>query len=226
MIADINSTKMKDIILESDRLIATDDESKGIIERLRSEGVYGQEDKELLFMNIVLVSSAEGVVKLPDVLSNNSLAKRNIIIKTNPSLNIDNDINYYSVLSFFDGADPYEEIKSLLCFIHTNEDTNRNIAFDEYEIFTLTKGRNMISTASYSYNENVDKALNELKKIKLHNNYRYVLLFTYKHNINGTGLDMLSVSNYLDIFPENATVCWNIQESSVNQVTLLTSISI
>ena len=41
---------MKDIILESARLIATDDESKRIIERLRSEGVYGQEDKELLFV--------------------------------------------------------------------------------------------------------------------------------------------------------------------------------
>lgn len=36
---------MKDIILKSARLIATDDESKGIIERLRSEGVYGQEEK-------------------------------------------------------------------------------------------------------------------------------------------------------------------------------------
>ena len=71
---------MKDIILESARLIATDDESKRIIERLRSEGVYGQEDKELLFMNIVLVSSAEGAAMLPDLLSNNSLAKRNIII--------------------------------------------------------------------------------------------------------------------------------------------------
>lgn len=217
---------MEDIRLDSVRLIATDDTSKEIIERLRSEGVYGQEDKELLFMNIVLLSSAEGVAKLPDLISNNSLAKRNIIIKTNPSLEIDNDINYYSVLSFFHGADPYEEIKSLLCFIRTNEDINRNIAFDEYEIFDLIKGRNMISTASYSYNENVDKALNELKKIKLHNNHRYVLLFTYKHNINGTGLDMLSVSNYLDMFPENATVCWNVQESSVKQVTLLTSISI
>ena len=217
---------MNDIILESARLIATDDASSKIIERLKTEGVCGQEDNELLFMNIVLVSSAEGVANIPDVLSNNSLAKRNIIIKTDPSLNIDNDTNYYSVLSFFHGAAPYEEIKLLLCFIHTNEDTNRNIAFDEYEIFTLTKGRNMISTASYSYNENVDKAINELKKIKLHNNHRYVLLFTYKHNINGTGLDMLSVSNYLDMFPENATVCWNIQESSVNQVTLLMSISI
>ena len=101
---------MENVIFDSVRLIATDDESNGIIERLRSEGVYGQEDKELLFMNIVLVSSAEGVAKLPDVLSNKSLAKRNIIIKTNPSLNIDNDINYYSVLTFFDEADPYEEI--------------------------------------------------------------------------------------------------------------------
>jgi len=217
---------MKDTRLESARLIATDDESKGIIGRLRSEGVYGQEDKELLLMNIVLVSSAEGVAKLPDVLSNKSLAKRNIIIKPNPSLKIDNDINYYSVLSFFNNADPYEEIKSLLCFIRTNEDTNRNIAFDEYKIFVLIKGRNMISTASYSYNENIDEAINELKKIKLQNNRRYLLLFTYEHNNEGTALDILSVSNYLDMFPENATVCWNIQESSVNQVTLLTSISI
>ncbi|WP_018462372.1 hypothetical protein [Segatella paludivivens] len=217
---------MKDIILESARLIATDDESKRIIETLRSEGVYGQEDKELLLMNIVLVSSAEGVAKLPDVLSKNSLAKLNIIIKTNPSLNIDNDINYYSVLSFFNDADPYEEIKSLLCFIRTNEDTNRNIAFDEYEIFDLIKDRNMISTASYSYKENVDEAINELKKIKLQNNRRYLLLFTYKHTIKGTALDILSVNNYLDMFPENATVCWNILASSVNQVTLLTSISI
>ncbi len=217
---------MNDIRLDSVRLIATDDTSKEIIERLRSEGVYGQEDNELLFMNIVLVSSAEGVAKLPDVLSNKSVAKRNLIIKTDTSLNIDNDINYYSVLSFFNGADSYEEIKSLLCFIRTNEDTNRNIAFDEYEIFDLIKGRNMISTASYSYNENVDEAINELKKIKLHNNRRYLLLFTYEHNIKETDLDMLSVSNYLDMFPENATVYWNIQESSVNQVTLFTSIPI
>ena len=177
---------MEDIRLDSVLLIATDDTSKEIIERLRSEGVYGQEDNELLFMNIVLVSSAEGVAKLPDVLSNKPLAKRNIIIKTNPSLEIDDNIDYYSVLSFFHGEDPYEEIKSLLCFIRTNEDTNRNIAFDEYEIFGLIKGRNMISTASYSYNENVDEAINELKKIKLHNNRRYLLLFTYEHNIKET----------------------------------------
>lgn len=217
---------MEDIILESARLIATDDESKRIIERLRSEGVYGQEDNEWQFMNIVLVSSAEGVANIPDLLSNKSLAKRNIIIKTDPSLNIDNDVNYYSVLSFFNGADPYEEIKSLLCFIHTNEDTNRNIAFDEYEIFTLIKGRNMISTASYSYNENINEATNELKKIKLYNYNRYLLLFTYKRTIKVTTHNMLSVSNYLDMFPKNARVYWNILRSSVNQVTLLTSISI
>jgi len=217
---------MKDIILKSARLIATDDKSNEIIKKLRSEGIYGQENTEWQLMNIVLVSSTEGVVNIPNVLSQNTPAKQNVIININPSLEIDNDINYYSVLSFFHGADPYKEIKSLLCFIRTNEDTNRNIAFDEYEIFTLIKGRNMISTASYSYNDNVDEAINELKKIKLHNYNKYLLLFTYKHTIKGTALDILSVNNYLDMFPENATVCWNILQSSVNQVTLLTSISI
>ena len=216
---------MKDIILKSARLIATDDASKEIIKRLRSEGIYGQENTEWQLMNIVLVSSAEGVVNIQNVLSKNSLAKLNIIININPSLEIDNDINYYSVLTFFDEADPYEEIKSLLGFIRTNEVTHRNIAFDEYEIFVLIKGRNMISTASYSYND-VDEAINELKKIMLQNNRRYLLLFTYEHNNEGTALDILPVKNYLEMFPENATVYWNIQESSVNQVTLFTSISI
>lgn len=216
---------MENIIFNSVRLIATDDASSKIIERLKTERVYGQEDKEWQSMNIVLVSSAEGVANIPNVLSKSTPAKRNIIIKTNPSLEIDDDIDYYSVLSFFNDAAPYEEIKSLLCFIHTNEDTNRNIAFDEYEIFVLIKGRNMISTASYSYNENIDEAINELKKIKLHNNRRYLLLFTYEHNNEGTALDILPVKNYLETFPNNATVCWNILESSVNQVTLFTSIS-
>lgn len=217
---------MENILLDSVRLIATDDASSKIIGRLRSEGIYGQEDKEWLSMNIVLVSSIDGVENIPNVLSKSTPAKRNIIININPSLEIDNNINYYSVLSFFNDADPYKEIKSLLCFIRTNEDTNRNIAFDEYEIFDLIKGRNMISTASYSYNENVDEAINELKKIKLHNNRRYLLLFTYEHNNEATFLDILPVNNYLEAFPKNATVCWNILESSVNQVTLFTSISI
>ena len=217
---------MENILLDSVRLIATDDASSKIIERLKSEGVYGQEDKEWQSMNIVLVSSTEGVANIPNVLSKNSLAKRNIIININPSLEIDNNIDYYSVLSFFNGADSYKEIKSLLCFIHTNEDTNRNIAFDEYEIFDLIKGRNIISTASYSYNENVDEAINELKKIKLHNNRRYLLLFTYEHNNEATFLDIWPVNNCLESFPKDTTVCWNILESSVNQVTLFTSISI
>ncbi|BCS86422.1 MULTISPECIES: hypothetical protein [Prevotella] len=217
---------MKDIILKSARLIATDYESSKIIERLKSEGVYGQEDNQWQSMNIVLVSSVEGVANIPNMLSKSTPAKRNIIIKTNPSLEIDDNINYYSVLSFFNGADPYKEIKALLYFIRTNGDTNRNIAFDEYEIFDLIKGRNMISTASYSYNENVDEVINELKKIKLHNNRRYLLLFTYEHNNEATFLDILPVNNYLESFPKDATVCWNIIESSVNQVTLFTSISI
>lgn len=41
---------MEDIILESVRLIATDDESIRIVERLKSEGVYGQEDCQYLWI--------------------------------------------------------------------------------------------------------------------------------------------------------------------------------
>lgn len=111
---------MEDIILESARLIATDDESIRIVERLKSEGVYGQEDSQYLFMDIVIVSSAEGIENIPNVLSQNTLAPRTVIIKTNQSLVVDDDANYYSVLSFFNGADVYKEIKTLLLLIRIN----------------------------------------------------------------------------------------------------------
>ena len=65
---------MENIILKSARLIATDDESIKIIERLRSEEVYGQENNEWQLMNIVLVSSTEGVENIPNVLSKDSPA--------------------------------------------------------------------------------------------------------------------------------------------------------
>ena len=53
---------MEDIRLDSVRLIATDDTSKEIIERLRSDGVYGKEDTECQLINMVFVASAAGVV--------------------------------------------------------------------------------------------------------------------------------------------------------------------
>ncbi len=217
---------MENIILDSVRLIATDDASSKIVERLRSEGIYGQEDNQWQLMNIVLVSSAEGVVNIPNVLSRNTPAKRNIIIKTNQSLEIDDNLDYYSILSFFNDADVYQEITALLCFIRTNVKMNGVMGIDENDFFGVIKGRNMISTHSYSFNTHVDEAIDKIKKIKLQDNGKYLLLFTYEHNNEETALDIVPVKNYLETFPENATVYWNIQESSANQVTLFTSISI
>ncbi len=71
---------MNDIILESARLIATDDTSKEIIERLRSDGIYGKEDTECQLINMVFVASAAGVENIPNVLSEDTPAKRNVII--------------------------------------------------------------------------------------------------------------------------------------------------
>ncbi len=218
---------MEDIILESARLIATDDESIKIVERLKSEGVYGQEDSQYLFMDIVIVSSAKGFENIPNMLSKNTPATRTVIIKTNQSLVVDDNANYYSVLSFFNGADVYKEIKTLLLLIRINVKIYGSSGLDINDFFTLTKGRKMISTASYAYKDNIDEAINKLKKIKLQNNGKYLLLFTVQHDHSEeTPVEMVSIKNFIDTFPEKATLYWNLFESSDKHVTLFTSISI
>jgi len=85
----------------------------------------------------------------------------------------------------------------------------------------------MISTASYSYKDNIDEAINKLKKIKLQNNGEYLLLFTVQHDHSEeTPVEMVSIKNFIDTFPEKATLYWNLFESSDKHVTLFTSISI
>ncbi|WP_036877034.1 hypothetical protein [Xylanibacter oryzae] len=218
---------MENIILKSARLIATDDESIKIIERLRSEEVYGQENNEWQLMNIVLVSSTEGVENIPNVLSKDSPAKRTVIIKTNQSLVVDDDANYYSVLSFFNDADVYKEIKTLLFLIRINVEIYGLSGLDTNDFFTLTKGRKIISTVSYAYKDNIDEAFNELMKIKLQDNGKYLLFFTIEHyDSEGLAFDMLPVENFMNTFPKKATLYWNLSESSDKFVILFTSISI
>ena len=218
---------MEDIILESARLIATDDVSIRIVERLKSEGVYGQEDCQYLFMDIVIVSSAKGFENIPNVLSKNTPATRTVIIKTNPSLVVDDDINYYSVLSFFNGADIYKEIKTLLLLIRINVKIYGSSGLDTNDFFTLTKGRKIISTVSYAYKDNIDEAFNELMKIKLQDDGKYLLFFTIEHyDSEGLAFDMLPVENFMNTFPKKATLYWNLSESSDKFVILFTSISI
>ena len=218
---------MEDIRLDSVRLIATDDASKEIIKRLRAEGVYGKEDTEWQLINMVFVASAAGVENIPNVLSEDTPAKRNVIITINSSLQIDDNANYNSILSFFNGADIYTEIKTLLYLIRINVEIHGLICFDVNDFFVLTKGRNMISTASYQYKDNIEEAINELQKIELQNNHKYLLFFTIEHyDSEGFAFDMLPVKNYLETFPEKATLYWNLAESADKQVTLFTSISI
>ena len=218
---------MEDIRLDSVRLIATDDTSKEIIERLRSEGVYGKEDTEWQLINMVFVASAEGVENIPNMLSEDTPAKRNVIITINSSLQIDDNANYNSILSFLDGADIYTEIKTLLYLIRINVEIHGLVCFDFNDFFVLAKGRNRISTISYPYKDNIEEAINEIQKIKLQDDSKCLLFFTIEHyDRNGFEFDMLPVKNYLETFPEKATLYWNLAESTDKQVTLLTSISI
>ena len=69
---------------------------------------------------MVFVASAAGVENIPNVLSEDTPAKRNVIITINSSLQIDDNTNYNSILSFLDGADIYTEIKTLLYLIRIN----------------------------------------------------------------------------------------------------------
>ena len=71
---------MEEIVLESVRLIAADQVSELVISQLRSEHIYSLENSSYVLMNMVLVSSKNGIQNIKNVLANHKKAKRAIAV--------------------------------------------------------------------------------------------------------------------------------------------------
>jgi hypothetical protein len=220
---------MEKIILDTVRLTAADYDSHKVIERLYSDGVSGVKDSSRVLINVVIVSTVEGVDEIQHILKDNVPAKKNIIVKLNSELNIPDKTNIDSVLEFQSACKPYCGLKSFLKLYKENVETHGLVSFDFNDFFSLIRGRNMISILSYEYNDDISNALDDMRDVKAQVDGKYYLAFSVtesKYNNHDEMTSILkAIKEYIDtLFADQCY--WNFRVSHSQVVTLFTSIAI
>lgn len=215
---------MEEIVLESVRLIAADQVSELVISQLRSEHIYSLENSSYVLMNMVLVSSKNGIQNIKNVLANHKKAKRAIAVLIDSELQVPEMADIDSVLSFTNKDEFYNEFKSFLSLIRHNVEIHGLVSFDFNDFFTMIKGRNELSVHSCAYNEKISEATSELRKNINPNHANYLLTFTVEHyNPDTFGEELYPIKTYIDELPDEGNVFWNFRESSTKEVVLFIS---
>lgn len=215
---------MKETALESVRLLPADSVSELMIHQLRLDGIYTIRNSSYITVNIVLVSTERGVDNVLNVLQEHQPARKNVIVKITPELSVPNGPGIDSILEFQPDSKPYSELKEFLKLYKGNVEIHGMICFDFNDFFTLIRGRNVISTVSYEYREDITEALSQLKPSKIQNGDRYLLYFTVnKFDNKEMPYRLVPINDFMETFPDKNIMYWNFRESSPQIVTLFTS---
>lgn len=215
---------MEEIAFESLRLVAVDHVSEQVINQLRSEGIYSIKNSPYILINIILVSTEECAGNIQKVLNAHPSAKKNIVIKIKSELSIPDESNIDSILEFQPDSKPYSELKKFLQLYKDNVEIHGMICFDFNDFFTLIRGRNVISTVSYEYREDITEALSQLKPAKIQEGDKSLLYFTVSKFDNKEMVNrMVPINDFMETFPDKNIMYWNFRESSPQIVTLFTS---
>ena len=204
---------MEKIALESLRLIAADYVSQQVINEFRTEGIYSIKNSPNVYVNVVLVSTDKGADNVNKILETHARARRNIVIKMNPELSIKEESDIFSILSFQADSNPYLELKKFLQLYNICIEKHSMICFDLSDFLIIIRGRNVISTHSYVYKEDITDALEHIKSIYIKENGRYLLAITiandYTDEMKKITLPekmMSPLSDYMESLPVYLTI--------------------
>ena len=222
---------MEKIALESLRLIAADYVSQQVINELRSEGIYSIKNSPNVYVNVVLVSTDKGADNINEILETHARARRNVVITMNPELSIKEESDIFSILSFQADSNPYLELKKFLQLYNICIVKHGILCFDLSDFLIIIRGRNVISTHSYVYKEDITDALEHIKSIYIKENGRYLLAITiandYTDEMKVITLPekiMLPVGDYIETFPDKSLLYLTITIATPKTLTLFTSV--
>ena len=222
---------MEKIALESLRLIAADYVSQQVINEFRTEGIYSIKNSPNVYVNVVLVSTYKGADNVNKILETHARARRNVVIKMNPELSIKEESDIFSILSFQADSNPYLELKKFLQLYNICIEKHSMICFDLSDFLIIIRGRNVISTHSYVYKEDITDALEHIKSIYIKENGRYLLAITiandYTDEMKVITLPekiMLPVGDYIETFPDKSLLYLTITIATPKTLTLFTSV--
>lgn len=211
---------MEKITLKIVRLMAIDDGAKEIVERLKGDGICCKENDCNVLLDVMLATSGKKIDKSSIPLPRQVAGRKTILLQATDAYKAIEHDGFDAVLSFSNYNNVYEKIKSFLYLVHDSLEIHGICSFDFYEFFSLIKGRNSISLQTYPYTT-IEQAFNFLKYDSHKKQNKYLLTLYMGHKGNMDPLRKFDNHKFIETFPVNTVLNFNIIQSTLKQVTLL-----
>ena len=209
------------------RLISTDKEGEQIVERLRLDGISCSEDDDTPLLSIILASSEDNLKHLNMSSLRQNNRQKIVLLQTSDIFEVVEKEMFDAILSFPNGSNTYEEIKSFLYCIHNLLEIHWIISVDFHDFYSVIKGKNIISMQRFTYRKDIEEALYKLNYNRDNKQKKYIFTISGVRNQEEGLRQIQAFDKYLSekIFIKEPDCCYNIIPYGMKQVILLTATS-
>lgn len=208
-------------------LITVDSENKQIVEKLKQDGISCIEKGEYTLMNIILANSKEAIDKVHLLSLRQTFLFHQLQICLKFVGGLIFSYHFDAILSFPNGSNTYEEIKSFLYCIRNILEIHWIISVDFHDFYSVIKGKNIISMQRFTYRKDIEEALYKLNYNRDKKQKKYIFAISGVRNQEEGLRQIQAFDKYLSekIFIKESDFCYNIIPYGMKQVILLTATS-
>ena len=209
------------------RLISTDKEGEQIVERLRLDGISCSEDDDTPLLSIILASSEDNLKHLNMSSLRQNNRQKIVLLQTSDIFEVFEKEMFDAILSFPNGSNTYEEIKSFLYCIRNLLEIHWIISVDFHDFYSVIKGKNIISMQRFTYRKDIEEALYKLNYNRDKKQKKYIFAISGVRNQEEGLRQIQAFDKYLSekTFIEEYDFRFNIIPYGMKQVILLTATS-
>jgi len=209
------------------RLISTDKEGEQIVERLRLDGISCSEDDDTPLLSIILASSEDNLKHLNMSSLRQNNRQKIVLLQTSDIFEVFEKEMFDAILSFPNGSNTYEEIKSFLYCIRNLLEIHWIISVDFHDFYSVIKGKNIISMQRFTYRKDIEEALYKLNYNRGKKQRKYIFAISGVRNQEEGLRQIQAFDKYLSekTFIEEYDFRFNIIPYGMKQVILLTATS-
>ena len=205
------------------RLISTDKEGEQIVERLRLDGISCSEDDDTPLLSIILASSEDSLKHLNMSSLRQNNRQKIVLLQTSDIFEVVEKEMFDAILSFPNGSNTYEEIKSFLYCIRNLLEIHWIISVDFHDFYSVIKGKNIISMQRFTYRKDIEEALYKLNYNRDKKQKKYIFAISGVRNQEEGLRQIQAFDKYLSkkTFVKESDFCYNIIPYGMKQVILL-----
>lgn len=216
---------MKEEFMCFGRLISTDKEGEQIVERLRLDGISCSGDDDTPLLSIILASSEDNLKHLNMSSLRQNNRQKIVLLQTSNIFEVVEKEMFDAILSFPNGSNTYEEIKSFIYCIRNLLEIHWIISVDFHDFYSVIKRKNIISMQRFTYRKDIEEALYKLNYNRDKKQRKYIFAISGVRNQEEGLRQIQAFDKYLSekTSVKESDFCYNIIPYGMKQVFLLTA---